>query len=68
SRESIASIRELYKVFFRSEMNVSQVMEKWSEFVKADDPHVAMFHDFVKKAKRGVYKRTRRGGAGASEE
>lgn len=67
-RESIANIRELYKVFFRSEMNVSQVMEKWSELVKADDPHVAMFHEFVKKAKRGVYKRTRRGGAGGSEE
>lgn len=68
SRESIANIRELYKVFFRSEMNVSQVMEKWPELVKADDTHVSMFHDFVKKAKRGVYKRTRRGGAGSSEE
>ncbi len=67
SRESIASIRELYKVFFRSELNVSQVMEKWVELVNADDPHVTMFHDFVMCAKRGVYKRTRRGGS-ASEE
>ena len=66
-RESIANIRELYKVFFRSEMNVSQIMEKWSELVDAEDPHVAMFHAFVKGARRGVYKRTRRGGGTAED-
>ncbi|HPT45428.1 MAG TPA: hypothetical protein PLM07_05975, partial [Candidatus Rifleibacterium sp.] len=66
-RESIANIRELYKVFFRSEMNVSQIMEKWPELVNAQDPHVVMFHDFVKGARRGVYKRTRRGGGTAED-
>lgn len=67
SKESIANIRELYKVFFRSEMNVSQVLEKWPELVKADDQYVTMFRNFVKNAKRGVYKRTRRSSA-ISEE
>lgn len=63
SRESIASIKELYKVFFRSEMNVSQVLANWSELVDADDENVKLFHDFVKDAKRGVYKQTRRNSA-----
>ncbi|OGK11180.1 MAG: acyl-[acyl-carrier-protein]--UDP-N-acetylglucosamine O-acyltransferase [Candidatus Riflebacteria bacterium GWC2_50_8] len=67
SKESIASIKELYKVFFRSEMNVSQVMSKWSELVNAEDENVKLFYNFVKNAKRGVYKRTRRSSS-ASEE
>jgi UDP-N-acetylglucosamine acyltransferase len=62
SKESIACIKELYKVFFRSEMNVSQIMAKWEELVDAKDENVKLFHDFVKNAKRGVYKRTRRSG------
>lgn len=66
-RESIANIRELYKVFFRSDLNVSQAMEKWDEVLKADDSYVAMFYDFVKQSKRGVYKRTHRSGV-ASED
>ncbi len=66
SKESLASIRELYKVFFRSEMNVSQVLSKWEELVDAKDENVKLFYDFVKSAKRGVYKRTRR--SSVSEE
>ena len=60
SKESIASIKELYKVFFRSEMNVSQVMAKWAELVDAEDENVKLFRDFIVNSKRGVYKRTRR--------
>ena len=67
-KESIAAIRELYRVFFRSEMNVSQVMAQWPELVKADDEYVTMFNEFVKNARRGVYKRTRRGGAANNDE
>jgi UDP-N-acetylglucosamine acyltransferase len=59
-KDSISNIKELYKVFFRSGMNVSQVMEKWPELVKADDPLVKQFHDFVKSATRGCYIRTPR--------
>lgn len=58
SRESITNIKELYKIFFRSDMNVSQIMEKWNELVIAEDPFVKQFHDFIKSATRGCYKRT----------
>lgn len=59
SRESINNLRTLFKVFFRSEMNVSQVLEHWSELVAADDPYVKVFYDFVKNATRGVCKKVR---------
>jgi len=67
SKESISSIRELYKVFFRSDMNVSQTLDKWEELLDADDHYVKLFHDFVKKSKRGVYKRTRKSGYSSEE-
>ncbi len=60
SRESIAKIRHLYKIFFSSEMNVSQILGKWSELFDNSDPHVKKFHDFLQSATRGVYKKTRR--------
>ncbi len=66
-RESIANIRELYKMFFRSDLNVSQALQKWDEMVQADDIYVKMFHEFITRAKRGVYKRTRRGASGSEE-
>ncbi|PKL50426.1 MAG: acyl-[acyl-carrier-protein]--UDP-N-acetylglucosamine O-acyltransferase [Candidatus Riflebacteria bacterium HGW-Riflebacteria-2] len=66
SKESLASIKELYKVFFRSEMNVSQVLAKWQELLDANDENVKLFYDFIKNSKRGVYKRTRR--SSVSEE
>ena len=58
SKESLAHIKELYKVFFRSDKNVSQIMEQWENLVHADDPMVKQFHDFIKEATRGCYKRT----------
>ncbi|GAB4274082.1 MAG: acyl-ACP--UDP-N-acetylglucosamine O-acyltransferase [Candidatus Rifleibacteriota bacterium] len=61
SKESIANIRQLFKVFFRSEMNVSQVMEKWDELVDSKDPYIQKFKEFILKSRRGVYKRTRKG-------
>ncbi len=60
-RESISNIRDLYKVFFRSELNVSQALSDWNNLVAAEDTYVKMFHDFIKASKRGVYKRTRHG-------
>lgn len=68
SRESITNLKNLFKVFFRSDMNVSQIMGKWEEVVAAEDPYVKMFHDFVKTATRGVYKRIRGGRASVGEE
>lgn len=59
NKESISNIKELYKVFFRSEMNVSQILTKWEELVCSKDEYVKMFYDFVKESKRGIYKRTR---------
>lgn len=67
SKESIANIRQLYKVFFRSEMNVSQVMQQWESLVAADDEMIQKFRAFVEKSKRGVYKRTRKSGSSAEE-
>jgi len=58
-RESLEHIRSLFKLFFRSHMNVSQVMEKRLSLPEADDPYVKGFFDFVQGSKRGVYRRTR---------
>ncbi len=58
AKESMSYIKELYRVFFRSDMNVSQIMEQWDKLVKTDDPYIKQFYDFVKEATRGVYKRT----------
>jgi UDP-N-acetylglucosamine acyltransferase len=67
SKESIANIRQLFKVFFRSDMNVSQVIEKWDSLVDANDEQVKKFRAFIENSKRGVYKRTRKSG-GSSED
>ena len=60
-RESIANLKNLYKVFFRSGYNVSQVLERWNELVAADDPYVQKFYEFVKNSNRGVCKKIRMG-------
>jgi UDP-N-acetylglucosamine acyltransferase len=60
SKETISKIRHLYKTFFDSDMNVSQVLEKWDENFDSSDEYIKMFYDFVKSATRGVYKKTRR--------
>ncbi|MEW6710685.1 MAG: acyl-ACP--UDP-N-acetylglucosamine O-acyltransferase [Candidatus Riflebacteria bacterium] len=67
SKESIASIRQLYKVFFRSDMNVSQVLANWDKLVDVNDPNIQKFRAFIEKSKRGVYKRTRKTGGSAEE-
>ena len=56
-RESISNLKNLYKVFFRSGMNVSQVLERWNELVAADDPYVQKFYEFIKNSNRGVCKK-----------
>jgi UDP-N-acetylglucosamine acyltransferase len=60
SKESISKIRQLFKVFFRSDRNVSQVLQQWDELVDTSDPLIQKFHDFIKKSNRGIYKRTRK--------
>lgn len=66
--ESLANLKKLFKIFFRSDMNVSQVMEKWEELVDANDPYVKIFHDFVKDSTRGVIKKTRYSTTSSSED
>lgn len=61
-KDSIINIRKLYKAFFCSELNVSQVLEDWENLVNFQDPYVKEFHDFIvssRTSSRGVYKRTR---------
>ncbi|MBR4330370.1 MAG: acyl-ACP--UDP-N-acetylglucosamine O-acyltransferase [Candidatus Riflebacteria bacterium] len=67
-RESIINLKNLYKVFFRSDMNVSQVLERWNELVAADDPYVQKFYEFIKNSNRGVCKKVRVGVTSASSE
>jgi UDP-N-acetylglucosamine acyltransferase len=67
SKESISKIRHLYKVFFRSGMNVSQLKDKWDELVESSDPLIKQFRNFLDKSNRGVYKRTRRSTAGGDD-
>ena len=52
-------LKKLFRVFFRSDMNVTQVMSRWEELVDADDEYVKIFHDFVKSSTRGVCKKVR---------
>jgi UDP-N-acetylglucosamine acyltransferase len=66
-RQSITNIRALFKVFFRSGMNVSQVLEQWESLVEVSDPRVQEFRDFIEKSKRGVYKRTRKSSVGGDD-
>jgi UDP-N-acetylglucosamine acyltransferase len=58
-RESLEQIRQLFKLFFRSGLNVSQVLERRKTQSGPEDPYVKDFYDFIARSKRGVYKRTR---------
>ena len=58
-KDSIEKIRRLFRVFFRSNQNVSQIMANKAELVDLNDPYVREFFDFVEHSSRGVYKRTR---------
>ncbi|HEY9071303.1 MAG TPA: acyl-ACP--UDP-N-acetylglucosamine O-acyltransferase [Candidatus Ozemobacteraceae bacterium] len=58
-RESIEAIRNLFKMFFRSNLNVSQAKEKLAGMPEAGDPYVRQFAEFLGTSTRGVYKRTR---------
>ncbi len=58
-KESIERIRTFFKVFFRSPLNVTQILQQRAELNQAKDPFVEEFFDFVTQSKRGVYKRRR---------
>ncbi|NLI78324.1 MAG: acyl-ACP--UDP-N-acetylglucosamine O-acyltransferase [Candidatus Riflebacteria bacterium] len=59
SRETIDHIRALYRLFYRSQLNVKQALAELATRPEAADPFVQEFMTFVKSSKRGVYKRTR---------
>lgn len=67
-RESIINIKNLYKVFFRSGLNVSQVLERWNELVAADDPYVQKFYEFIKNSNRGVCKKVHMGSTSVASD
>jgi len=58
-KESIETIRELFRVFFRSNQNVSQILANKDSLINMSDPFVREFFEFVEGSTRGVYKRTR---------
>ncbi len=62
-KESLDAIRLLYKVFYRSNLNVTQAVTELEQRPEAADPFVKDFLSFVRNAKRGVYKRTRESSA-----
>lgn len=62
-KESLDAIRSLYKVFYRSNLNVSQAVAELEKRPEASDSFVKEFLGFIRSCKRGVYKRTRESSA-----
>jgi len=62
-KESLDAIRNVFKMFFRSSLNVTQAKEKLATMAEAQDPYIRQFIEFLGTSKRGVYKRTRDAGA-----
>lgn len=58
-RESIDKIRQIYRLFYRSKLNVRQALTELEQMTEVNDPFVQDFLSFVKESKRGIYKRTR---------
>lgn len=58
-KEAIDAIRVVYRVFFRSGLNVTQAIEEMRRLPEAASPHVRQFLDFIAASKRGIYKRVR---------
>lgn len=58
-RESIDAIRAVFKMFFRSQLNVTQAKEKLATMPEANDPYIRQFIEFLGTSNRGIYKRTR---------
>ncbi len=59
AKEGIDVIRLVYKVFFRSGLNVSQANEEMKKLPEAQHPLAQQFLEFVAASKRGIYKRVR---------
>ncbi len=53
SNETIAGIKAIYNLFYRSGLNTSQALEKAAEMVNLS-PEQLTFIDFVKHAERGI--------------
>jgi len=53
SREQIDAIKEIYKIFYRSKMNVSQAIE-YIEQIPELSTEQRVFFEFVKNSKRGI--------------
>ncbi|MBF0543778.1 MAG: acyl-ACP--UDP-N-acetylglucosamine O-acyltransferase [Candidatus Riflebacteria bacterium] len=58
-RDQIEKLRTLFKLFFRSEYNVSQALEKFRQDGLDESSYVKDFLDFLSTSTRGVYKRIR---------
>ena len=53
--EGIEKIKKIYKIMFRSELNVTQAIKKIKEELKPCQ-YTGHFIEFVEKSKRGIYK------------
>lgn len=58
-KASLDHIRELFRFFFRSNLNVSQAKQRWRTTLQPDDPYIQEFFQFIENSNRGVYMRTR---------
>ncbi|MBF0408307.1 MAG: acyl-ACP--UDP-N-acetylglucosamine O-acyltransferase [Candidatus Riflebacteria bacterium] len=61
TKEGIEILRQVFRIFFRSEYNVSQAVEKLKNDGLAEKPYVRDLIDFIKDSHRGIYKRVRQG-------
>ena len=55
SNETIAKIKEIYNLFYRSGLNISQAMEKALQ-IPDPTPEQIIFIQFVQNAERGISK------------
>lgn len=58
-RESIDHIRSVFRLIFRSKLNLSQALDQLKEMPEMKDSFVEEFIGFARTSKRGIYKRNR---------
>ncbi len=58
SKETVAIIKEAFKILFRSGLNTSQALEKISKELPKNNPELNHLINFIKNSKRGFIKKT----------
>ncbi|MFC1478628.1 acyl-ACP--UDP-N-acetylglucosamine O-acyltransferase [Candidatus Margulisiibacteriota bacterium] len=67
--KTITEIKQLYKLIYRSEMNVKQALDSFKQKMKdkTPSPEVAKIIEFIKTSKKGVSKKQKRSPAQEAE-